>query len=132
AGGDDREGFEHGTRVAGRFVRMNALEEFLVRGARLEAPAARGRHELDTAVLPRLAQLFEQPADRVCADIFVEYLAQLRDRKGLLCGEQSRLKHDLHFTRIEHEPASRRWARKIRTARPRSDFPSRARAPRGN
>ena len=95
---------------------MDALEEFLVRGARLEAPAARGRSELDAAVLPRLAQFLEQPADRVCADLLVEHLAQLRDRKRLLRGEQSRLKHDLHFIRAEHEPASRRWARKILTA----------------
>src|SRR5262245_13398266 len=127
--GDDRERFQDSARVARRPLRMDALEELLERGLGLEAPAARRDDQLDPAVDPGLAQLLEQLAQGLGVDLVLEHLPELRDRQGLLRGEQRRLEDDLYLIRTEHWRISRRSARTARTGSLRAGLPLSAPAP---
>src|SRR5207253_3595808 len=69
---DDRQRFQHGARVLGRLLGMQAVEVFPHLRPALEAPARGDLHQLDAALLPVVLQLREQRLDGVGAELGVE------------------------------------------------------------
>src|SRR5581483_7809951 len=114
--GNDGEGLHDGTRVARRFFGEQPLDVRLEIGPGLEAPAARHRHQLDRAPAPFFAQLVEELADRVDANLLIEQALQLERRERLLRGEQPRLEDALQVSGTLHGPILRKSARNSRTA----------------
>jgi len=69
---DDGERLHDCARIARRLFRVQALDERLHLGAGLKAPAARELDQLDGTAAPVVAQLGEQPAHLVDADLALE------------------------------------------------------------
>ena len=133
--GDDRQGFQHRTRIARRFLVLQARQPGLHLRPGLEAPAVGHLHQFDAAALPLLAQLLERAAQHVGRQFLLEHALQLGQRKRLVRRQQGRLEHGSQIVqiviRLKIHAISRRWGRRLRPGRPRAGSPWSIPAPRG-
>ena len=98
--GDDGQRLEHGARVLGRLLGMQAVEELAQLRAALEAPARGDGDQLDAAAAPLAHQLVEHRAQRVRADLVIEQVAHRTQRQRLIGTDQRGFKNALGILSI--------------------------------
>jgi hypothetical protein len=82
---NDRKGLEHGPRVTGRPLGVQAFQVGPHQRCTLEAPAGGQRDKFHAAPVPVAAQFIKQRAHRIGPDFIVEQTTQFGQRQGLLC-----------------------------------------------
>src|SRR5690606_22553118 len=98
---DDGERFEHGTRIARRFFRVQAPQVTLHVGTALEAPAAGDLHQFEPPFLPVELQCSQMAADVVPGNRVFEEAAQISDRERRIGAQQGRFQYAQDF-RFRH------------------------------